>query len=318
MLDFIREESERINDMLTNFLDFAKPKAPSFRETDLREVLEKTVELISGAAQEQKVEIVLQHPEGKIPLYADPEQIREALVNLELNALEAMPEGGSLRISLAQNQGDGVIIQIRDTGVGIPPGAESKIFDPFFTTKEVGKGTGLGLATVYGIVKQNNGFIDVQSEPGRGTAFRIYLPITDVPISEEQRFQGQNQNLKGTETVLVVEDEEPILDLGKRILEHHGYLVLAARHPAEALNLAKSYPGRIDLLITDVIMPGMNGKELTEKLTIFKTGFKSIFMSGYSNDIIARHGILDAGVHFLQKPFSVQSLAEKVREVLDG
>ena len=175
MLDFIREESERINDMLTNFLDFAKPKAPSFRETDLREVLEKTVELISGAAREQKVEIIPQYPEGGIPLYADPEQIREALVNLELNALEAMPEGGSLKISLAQNPGEGAVIRVTDTGVGIPPGAESKIFDPFFTTKE--GGTGLGLAIVFRVVKNHGGTVSVERNDARGATFVITLPI---------------------------------------------------------------------------------------------------------------------------------------------
>jgi signal transduction histidine kinase len=174
MLNFIREESERINDMLTNFLDFAKPKTPAFRETDLREVLERTIELISGAAREQKVEIVPQFPRTRAPFYADPDQIREALVNLELNALEAMPDGGSLKISLAHNPGEGALIRVSDTGAGIPPGAESKIFDPFYTTKE--GGTGLGLAIVYRVVKNHGGEISVERNDGRGTTFTISLP----------------------------------------------------------------------------------------------------------------------------------------------
>jgi signal transduction histidine kinase len=175
MLEFIREESERINDMLTNFLDFAKPKAPSFRETDVKEVLERTVDLISGAAREQKVEIIRQYPAGKIPLFVDPEQIREALVNLELNALEAMPEGGSLKISLNGKAGEGAIIRVCDTGLGIPPGTESRIFEPFFTTKE--GGTGLGLSIVYRVVENHGGAISVEKSDNQGTTFILTLPV---------------------------------------------------------------------------------------------------------------------------------------------
>jgi signal transduction histidine kinase len=174
MMEFIVEEAERINDMLTNFLDFAKPKTPAFREVDVSEVLEKTVELIAGTAREQKVEISREYPEERIFLYADPEQIRQALVNLELNALEAMPNGGRLKISLSQNQGEEAVIRISDTGMGIPAGAEAKIFDPFFTTKE--RGTGLGLAIVYRVVKNHGGAIVVERNDGRGTTFILTLP----------------------------------------------------------------------------------------------------------------------------------------------
>jgi K+-sensing histidine kinase KdpD len=174
MLEFIREEAERINDRLTNFLDFAKPKAPSFRETDLGEILEKTVELISGAARAQNVEIVARLPREKTPFYADPEQLREALVNLELNALEAMPDGGTLTLTLVQNAGEGAVIRVSDTGPGIPPEAEAKIFDPFFTTKE--GGTGLGLAIVHRSVKNHGGAVFVEGNNGRGATFVISLP----------------------------------------------------------------------------------------------------------------------------------------------
>jgi len=174
MLDFIREESERINEMLTNFLDFAKPRAPAIREVDLKEVIGKTVELISGAARELKVAIVQKYPDGKVSLYVDPEQIREALVNLELNALEAMPQGGTLQVSLAQDPAEGAVVRISDTGVGIPPEAESKIFDPFFTTKE--RGTGLGLSIVYRVVKNHGGAISVEHNGGKGTTFVLTLP----------------------------------------------------------------------------------------------------------------------------------------------
>jgi CheY-like chemotaxis protein len=192
-----------------------------------------------------------------------------------------------------------------------------KIFEPFFTTKAFGEGTGLGLATVYGVVKQNNGFINVYSEPGQGTTFKIYLPR-----AEEQATQKATVSLKkdlcGKETVLLVEDEEPMLALGKTILLRHGYQVLAARSPNEALGIVQSYPGPIHLLITDVVMPEMNGKDLRDRLTEVNPCLKSIFMSGYTANVIAHHGILDKNIDFLQKPFSVQTLLEKVRDVLDG
>jgi DNA-binding response OmpR family regulator len=162
------------------------------------------------------------------------------------------------------------------------------------------------------------GFIDVWSEPGRRTTFHIYLPRTLVSVSEKQPSHDPDENLKGTETVLLVEDEESVLHLSKRILEQLGYVVLAAHRPLEALELARNHSGHIDLLLTDVIMAGMNGKEFTEKLGTLKAGFRSIFMSGYTDDVIAQHGVLDKGVHFLQKPFSIQNLAAKIREVLDA
>jgi len=193
-----------------------------------------------------------------------------------------------------------------------------KLFEPFFTTKDAGKGTGLGLATVYGIIKQNSGFVDVHSEPGQGTSFRIYMPRTETPISEKPQIHEPRKDLNGNETILLVEDEESILELGKAILARHGYKVLTARNAPEALDLAERHPDRIDLLITDVVMPGVNGKDLVERLNTFRAGLRTIFISGYTADIISDHGVLDEGVQFLQKPFSVKSMAEKVREVLDS
>jgi CheY-like chemotaxis protein len=181
----------------------------------------------------------------------------------------------------------------------------------------VGKGTGLGLATVFGIVKQNHGLINVYSEPGRGTTFKIYLPRTEaktVAAAEEV----QQRPLRGSETVLLVEDEEQILNLGRRILQRLGYTVLAAPTPAAALALAEQQAGLIHLLVTDLVMPGMNGKELAERLQANHPDLKCLFMSGYTADVIAHHGVLQAGVAFLQKPFTVQTLAVKVREVLEA
>ena len=191
------------------------------------------------------------------------------------------------------------------------------LFEPFFTTKDVGKGTGLGLATVYGIVKQNNGFINVYSEPGRGSTFKIYLPRlvtgdeTAVVIPERKTAPG------GDEIILLVEDEPAILRMTRMMLERKGYTVLSAATPAQAEEIAKKNAGTIDLLMTDVVMPGMNGWDLADKLTAFYPGIKLLFMSGYTADVIAHQGVLDEGVAFIQKPFSMVYLAVKLREVLD-
>ena len=193
---------------------------------------------------------------------------------------------------------------------------QEHIFDPFFTTKETGKGTGLGLATVYGIVKQNNGFINVYSEKGHGSSFKIYLPHVQAEATVST---GVNTTAPshGTETILLAEDEPTILDLGKDILEQYGYKVLAADTPLEVIALAEAHDGPIHLLVTDVVMPEMNGKELRDKLLLKWPDMKALFMSGYTADVIAHHGIIDEGIQFLQKPFSVNTLAAKVRETLD-
>jgi CheY-like chemotaxis protein len=189
------------------------------------------------------------------------------------------------------------------------------VFEPFFTTKELGKGTGLGLATVFGIVKQNAGLIDVLSEPGRGTTFKLYFPRVDAePVTETAR--PSVDPLDGTETVLLVEDEEQILDLGRRTLAQCGYTVLTALAPKLALLAAEQHRGPIHLLITDVVMPDMHGRELRDHLQIRYPAMRCLFMSGYTADVIAHHGVLDEGLDFLQKPFSLQTLKQKVREVL--
>jgi CheY-like chemotaxis protein len=190
------------------------------------------------------------------------------------------------------------------------------IFEPFFTTK-VGKGTGLGLSTVYGIVKQNNGFINVYSEPGHGTTFKIYLPRYSGDISEKQRLVDKQVASGDGKTVLVVEDEMSILKLTEQILSNSNYKVLLAKSPSEALEVAKVHSGEISLLITDVIMPEMNGKELADKLKILRPGIRCLFMSGYTADVIARQGVLDKGIQFIQKPFSTKDLIAKVRAALD-
>ncbi len=193
----------------------------------------------------------------------------------------------------------------------------NNIFEPFFTTKDVGRGTGLGLATVYGIVKQNSGFINVYSEPGLGTTFNIYLPLHAAEVGVLEEKNSREIPLGLGETVLIVEDEIAVLGLTKTMLVKLGYTVLAASTPSEGLGLAKEYVGKIHLLITDVVMPGMNGRDLASQLKSTTPDIKTLFMSGYTSDIIAHRGILDEGVDFIKKPFSIRDLAAKVREVLE-
>jgi CheY-like chemotaxis protein len=210
------------------------------------------------------------------------------------------------------------MLAVSDNGSGMDKATLSKIFEPFFTTKSVGKGTGLGLATVYGIVKQNAGFINVYSEPGHGSIFKIYLPRHSMLESSGQKENGGYQNLGGHETILVVEDEDSNLKITKLILERYGYRVLAAATPDEALLKAGEHGEEIQLLLTDLIMPEMNGRELAEKIASLYPGISCLYMSGYTGDVIVHHGVLDEGIHFLQKPFSKEALAGKVREVLDS
>jgi signal transduction histidine kinase len=261
---------------------------------------------------------------------ADPGQIEQVLVNLAINARDAMSEGGKLTIETANvdlnetyarnhptvQAGPYVMLAVSDTGCGMDKETQSHIFEPFFTTKELGKGTGLGLSTVYGIVKQSEGNIWVYSEPGRGTTFKIYLPRTgaapgmiDVP--------ARAVSTRGTETILLVEDEEILRKLAGEILEDSGYTVLKSGNAKEALRLFSAHQSRIHLLITDVVMPGLSGRELAERLTSLDPTLKVLYMSGYTDDTIVRHGVLEEGIEFIQKPFSPETFTRKVREVLE-
>ena len=323
--------ANRSADLTRQLLAFARKQTVSPRVLNLNDTVDGMLKMIRRLIGEN-IELIWKPGEHLWNVLVDPAQIDQILANLCVNARDAITGVGTVTIEtgnvlsdepycrehIGALPGQFVRLAVGDSGYGMEKGVLDKLFEPFFTTKGVGKGTGLGLATVYGIVKQNSGFIDVHSEPGQGTTFCIYLPRNDAPAGEDQALTRQEKDLKGTETILLVEDEAAILQLGKVILERGGYNVLAAPSPSRALDLAGNYPGRIDLLITDIIMPGMNGKELAEKLGAFRSGFRSIFISGYSNDIIAQQGILEEGVHFLQKPFSVANLTSKVREVLDG
>ena len=261
---------------------------------------------------------------------ADPGQIEQVLMNLAINARDAMPEGGSLTITTANVEldeqfgrhhvgaepGDYVMLGVSDTGVGMERETLDRVFDPFFTTKPAGQGTGLGLSTVYGIVTQTGGHIWPYSEPGRGTSFKVYLPRVWERVAEREEPASVPRN-GGTETVLLVEDEDIVRTLVQEMLEDDGYSVLAASGGEAALELSRSYAGRIDLLMTDVVMPGLSGTQLAERLVAERPEVLVVFASGYTEDAIANHGVLRPGTAFLEKPFSARDLARTVRHVLD-
>jgi two-component system, cell cycle sensor histidine kinase and response regulator CckA len=262
----------------------------------------------------------------------DPSQIDQILANLCLNARDAIEDVGKITIETDTKAfdlaycaghpgfepGDFVLLAVSDNGMGMDRRTLDNMFEPFFTTKTAGKGTGLGLATVYGIVKQNKGFINVYSEPGHGTSFRIYLPWHDIVTEQVSKKEPEVEpDAHGTETILLVEDETAILELTTTLLERLGYTVLPADTPDKAIFLAREHTGRIHLLITDVVMPGMNGRDLAQTLASRYPDMKSLFISGYTANVIAHHGVLDEGVQFLQKPFSMNEIAVKVRTALN-
>jgi two-component system, cell cycle sensor histidine kinase and response regulator CckA len=263
---------------------------------------------------------------------ADPSQIEQVIMNLAVNARDAMPDGGKLKIRTANVEmdqtytrshpgsraGNYVLLAVTDTGTGMEPGTLAHIFEPFFTTKEVGKGTGLGLATVYGIVKQSNGYIWVDSAPGKGTSFEIYLPRhIGEPAVEEPKPDGL-ERLGGSENILLVEDAQPLRKLAQRFLETAGFRVLSAGSGEEALEVAARSGINFDLLLTDVVMPGINGRALAEQLSPRQPGMRVLYMSGYTDSFIAGHGVLEPGTYLVHKPFTEEELIRKAREVLDG
>jgi len=263
---------------------------------------------------------------------ADPGQLEQVIMNLVVNARDAMPRGGKLTLETANAEldesyalehpavvaGPYVMLAVSDSGVGMDAATQARVFEPFFTTKEKGKGTGLGLATVYGIVKQSGGNIWLYSEPGRGTTFKIYLPRVDQPPEQPAAAPAPRAAPRGSETVLLVEDDEAVRALARKMLAAHGYTVLAAASGAEALKLAADHTGPIHLLVTDVVLPGMSGRELATRFQSVRPGLKVLYTSGYTDDAVVHHGVLDPGIAFLQKPFTSGTLARKVRETLDS
>jgi PAS domain S-box-containing protein len=325
----IQKSAERSADLTRQLLAFARKQTINPEVLDLNDKVTGMIKMLQRLIGEN-LQLAWIPAMDLWPVKMDPGQIDQILFNLSLNARDAIDGSGRITIETSNVSldhtyarehpdcvpGDYVMLAVGDTGRGLDAVAREHLFEPFFTTKEIGKGTGLGLATVFGIVKQNRGLINVYSEPDRGTIFKIYLPrAASAPPAPSSA--GPRPDLHGTETILLVEDEKQILDLGQRILTKHGYTVLAAQSCEAALEVATRHSGRVHLLITDVIMPGMNGKELKRRMDNLKPGIRCIFVSGYTANVIAHHGVLDEGVHFLQKPFTVGTLTEKVRRVLE-
>jgi two-component system cell cycle sensor histidine kinase/response regulator CckA len=327
----IHEAADRAANLCRQLLAFARKQTITLQVLDLNKTVEGMLNMLRRLIGEN---VTLSWSPGKdlASIKMDPSQIDQILVNLCVNARDAIPDTGRIIIetdSVSLDEaycsrhtgfvpGDYIQLVVSDTGCGMDAKTLSLLFEPFFTTKETGKGTGLGMAMVYGIVKQNNGFINVHSEPDKGTTFRLYFPRCSGQADLQGGKAWHNAPSFGNETILLVEDGAMVLDITRTMLETQGYTVLAAATPEEAINLAKEHGGEIDLLLTDVIMPEMNGRDLSRHILGYYPNIKSMFMSGYTADIIAHHGVLDEGVHFIQKPFSMKDLGAKLREALEG
>ncbi len=330
-LEEIRSVAQRSADLTRQLLAFARKQTIAPRVLDLNETIEGSLKMLLRLIGEN-VKLIWSPEASLWAIKIDPSQIDQLIANLCLNARDAIAGNGTIALSTGSVvvdeadcighegavPGDYVRLSITDDGCGMDEETRQHIFEPFFTTKGVGEGTGLGLATVYGIVVQNGGIIDVLSQKGRGTTFLIYLPRHRSKADLQPGTDKAQSMARGHETILLVEDEPSTLQMTCRMLERHGYNVLPAASPGEAIELAQQHSGEIHLLMTDVVMPEMNGRDLARTLLGLYPDVKRLFMSGYTADIIAHHGVLDEGVRFIQKPFAMKDLAAKVREALDG
>ena len=327
----IRKAADRAASLTRQLLAFSRKQVLQPRVLDLNAAVAETNKMLRRLIGEH-IELVTVTEPGLGKIKADPGQLEQVIMNLVVNARDAMPKGGMLAIEtanveldenyagrhIAVQPGRYVMLAVSDTGKGMDAEEQARIFEPFFTTKEQGKGTGLGLSTVYGIVKQSGGNIWVYSELGLGTTFKVYLPRVDQDVEQVEPGAAQTLLPQGTETVLLVEDEEMIRQAAREILEVNGYRVLEASSGKEALVICRMHEGPIDIMLTDVVMPQMGGRELAERLKPLRPAMKVLYMSGYTDDAIAHHGVLEAGTAFLEKPFSARALAQRVREVLNA
>jgi two-component system cell cycle sensor histidine kinase/response regulator CckA len=331
LLTEVMKSAERAIHLTRQLLAFSRKQVLQPRVVNLNALLNELRKLMAPLIGE---DIDLRFvPGNELDLVKiDPGQFEQAIINLVVNARDAMPDGGRLIIetrNVELDEGDVthqrdvrpggyVLVAVTDSGLGIDPATKARIFEPFFTTKGPGKGTGLGLAMVYGFVKQSGGHIEVYSEAGLGTAFKVYLPRAEQGTAATRSAAANVEVPKGRETVLLVEDEAGVRNLSRFVLESNGYTVLEACHGQEALTVAERHAGAIHLLVTDVVMPGMSGRQLANSLCEVRPGTRVLFMSGYTDEAVLRHGVIDASPAFLQKPFSPIGLARKVREVLDA
>src|SRR5580700_11279538 len=328
----ISNATQRATSLTRQLLAFSRKQMLAPKVLDLNEVVAENLKMLTRMIGED-IDLVMVPDPVLGAVRADPGQIDQVIMNLAVNARDAMPQGGKLTIvtanvTLDENfarthtpviPGEYVMIAISDTGIGMDPETQSHIFEPFFTTKGA-KGTGLGLSTVYGIVKQSGGFIFVDSEPHRGTAFRAYFPRIDgrEDAAAAQETLGLPRAEHGQETILLVEDEVNLRRLARQYLERQGYKILEAEDGAAALQIVDGYEGAIDLLLTDVIMPGMNGRELAAQVVKLLPNIRVLYMSGYAENAVGHDGTIDAGINLLQKPFSLPALKDRVRELLDS
>jgi PAS domain S-box-containing protein len=328
----VYEASQRAAALTRQLLAFSRQQVLQAQLVSLNSILESMEKMLSRLIGEDiRVRTVCCRESTLVKV--DPAQIEQVILNLSINARDAMPKGGQLTLETDRAEldetytkdhpwvtpGDYVRLTVSDNGAGMDQQTLARIFEPFFTTKEMGKGTGLGLATVYGVVKQSGGHINVYSEPGIGTTFRLYFPVVEKMSSEARDLKSKGPAIKrGQETILVVEDDQPLRELARNILAGQGYQVFVAQHPDEVRAICKEHSATINLLLTDVIMPHMSGKDVATMCVGMIPTLKVLFMSGYTSDVIMHHGVLEEGLAFLQKPFTPVALSAKVREVLDG
>jgi PAS domain S-box-containing protein len=327
----VEKAADRAASLTRQLLAFSRKQVLQPRVLDMNEAVGGMIRMFSRVIGEN-IEMVFL-PGGNLGrVKADPGQIEQVLLNLVVNSRDAMPNGGRLTIETSNVELDRgyaathtsvepglyVMLTVTDTGCGMDAETQARVFEPFFTTKGPGKGTGLGLATVYGVVKQSGGYIYVYSEVGKGTTFKIYLPQVTAELDKLSPETDNRRSARGTETILFVEDEHSVRELVRDYLVGAGYCMLEASDGIQALKVAASHPGPIHLLITDVVMPHLSGPELATKLSSERPGLKVLFISGYTDDTVFRHGVLEGGVAFLQKPFNLKALSQKIREVLTG
>jgi PAS domain S-box-containing protein len=328
----IERAAERAAELTRQLLAFSRKQMLQPKILNLNDVI-RNVERMLGRLIGEDIDLVVRLDPALGTVKADPGQMEQVIMNLSINARDAMPNGGQLVLQTANfvldaasardhldiEPGPYARLVVRDTGIGMDEETRSHLFEPFFTTKGLGKGTGLGLATVFGIVKQSDGDIQVSSRPGEGTSFEIYLPQVDEAAAVADIAPAHATSVRGAETILLVEDEDTVRALAQRILRRYGYTVLQAADANEALAVIERYQDPIHLVVTDVIMPGgMGGGELVSRLSSVRPGMKVLFMSGYTDEVIGTRGVVDPGLQFLQKPFTPDALARKVRGVLDG
>ena len=331
-LDQILKAANRAAALTRQLLAFSRKQVLQPRPLDLNAIVADAHKML-GRLIGENISVVLKPSAGLGTVNADPGQIEQIVFNLAVNARDAMPRGGTLTIETrnvdldedyamrhpSTEAGRYVMLALSDTGVGMTPEVQARAFDPFFTTKPEGQGTGLGLATVYGIVKQSGGNVWVYSEPGHGTTFRVYLPRVDRPNANlaSPSASTSTEPPRGTETILLAEDTDSLREVIRETLQERGYKVLAAADGREAFATARMFDGSIDLLLTDVVMPNMGGADLAKALLERRPGLRVVYMSGYTDGALSQHGVLGAGIHLVEKPFTSDLLARKVREALD-